>query len=105
MVASKDLTKQVVMKMKWLRQLQAAKSRPWPSNETLSQAERLQRYTNFSLHHIWEKNRYLQTHLLVREACLFTMHDAPSLLDPDIPHYPGTLSNYEHMASSKKSSH
>lgn len=86
---SPELIKQVVPKLHWLRRLQAARARPWPAGDTLSSQQRLQRFTNFPLYHLWDKYRFLQTHLLLREAALFNLHGAPSLMDNDVAHFPG----------------
>eukprot|EP00922_Rhytidocystis_sp_ex-Travisia-forbesii_P037773 GHVS01056270.1.p1 GENE.GHVS01056270.1~~GHVS01056270.1.p1 ORF type:complete len:168 (+),score=33.73 GHVS01056270.1:278-781(+) len=82
---TKDTPKELSRSLRWQKAFSSCKNVGVVSPISMSQEEKLSRYTNFSLEHIYEKYRGLQTHLIVRESVLFcSAHDNPELLDPHI---------------------
>ena len=79
----KEDVKEKVGVLRWLKAFQQCKgSEANPS--AFTRDEKLGRFTNFSLEHIYDKYRYIQTHLLVREALIPTIHGNPDVMDPHL---------------------
>eukprot|EP00922_Rhytidocystis_sp_ex-Travisia-forbesii_P024871 GHVS01036505.1.p1 GENE.GHVS01036505.1~~GHVS01036505.1.p1 ORF type:complete len:149 (+),score=32.41 GHVS01036505.1:246-692(+) len=82
---TKDSAKELSRSFRWMKAFNSCK-RVGMSPLGMTQEEKLSRYTNFSLEHIYEKYRGMQTHLMVRESVLFcSAHGNPEILDPHLP--------------------
>jgi predicted nucleic acid-binding protein len=81
---SKEVSKKILLKLRWVERLHQSSKQIRKPLDALTQEERLKRYTNFSLNNLWEKYRFLQTHLLLREAALLTLYDAPYIFDSQL---------------------
>eukprot|EP00922_Rhytidocystis_sp_ex-Travisia-forbesii_P059637 GHVS01088425.1.p1 GENE.GHVS01088425.1~~GHVS01088425.1.p1 ORF type:complete len:145 (+),score=25.06 GHVS01088425.1:241-675(+) len=82
---TKESAKELSRSLRWLKAFNTCKNVSVASPLAMTQEEKLGRYTNFSLEHIYEKYRGLQTHMMVRESVLFcSAHDNPEILDPHL---------------------
>eukprot|EP00921_Rhytidocystis_pertsovi_P023483 GHVQ01037561.1.p1 GENE.GHVQ01037561.1~~GHVQ01037561.1.p1 ORF type:complete len:134 (-),score=12.96 GHVQ01037561.1:826-1227(-) len=85
---SKDAIKSLARAFKWHKAFQQCKSSSSTGSVAASAEDdrdkKLKRYTNFSLEHVWDKYRPLQTHLLLRESVLPNVASNPELLDGEL---------------------
>eukprot|EP00922_Rhytidocystis_sp_ex-Travisia-forbesii_P054002 GHVS01080130.1.p1 GENE.GHVS01080130.1~~GHVS01080130.1.p1 ORF type:complete len:225 (-),score=68.05 GHVS01080130.1:94-669(-) len=86
---TKETAKELSRSFKWQKAFSSCKIVGLVSPVCMTQEEKLKRYTNFSLEHIYEKYRGLQTHLMVRESVLFcSANDNPEIIDNHISRMP-----------------
>lgn len=82
---TKENVKELSNKVKWFRCFQTLKDVSIvPQEVNGSRQEKLERYTNFSLEHVWESHRFLQTHLLLREAVIPTLAENPDMIIQEV---------------------
>eukprot|EP00920_Eleutheroschizon_duboscqi_P028597 GHVT01069675.1.p1 GENE.GHVT01069675.1~~GHVT01069675.1.p1 ORF type:complete len:125 (-),score=26.02 GHVT01069675.1:1389-1763(-) len=84
--ASREGMKELIRAFRWQKALHDVSSVAVASTSSSSAPHKaLQRYTNFSLQHVWDKFSPLQSHLLMREYLMPSIAKNPELCDEDLP--------------------